>query len=73
MTEGTPVAEFALAELIDKIVAASLALQPLCNDSSKLPIEAQQVVKEVCAILQSAKADIVERLDPLASKRPISA
>jgi hypothetical protein len=62
-------AEQTLAELTDKIAAASLALQPLCNDSSDLPNEAQRIVRDVCAILHSAKVDLINLLDPFPSQQ----
>jgi hypothetical protein len=53
-------AEAKLAELTDKVVAASLALRPLCHDPTGLPREAGQVVREVCENLSSISEGLVD-------------
>jgi hypothetical protein len=64
-TDGLPLpAEKRLAELTDKIVAVSLALQPLCNDSTRLSRESRQTVRESCELLRSVSEELVALLRP---------
>lgn len=65
-TDGLPPpAEKRLAELTDKIVAVSLALQPLCNDSTRLARESRRTVREACELLRSVSEDLVALLRPV--------
>jgi hypothetical protein len=60
-----PPAEKRLVELTDKIVAISLALQPLCNDSTQLSRESRRTVRESCELLRSVSEELVALLRPL--------
>jgi hypothetical protein len=65
MGSATPrSADQTLAELTDKVAAISLALRPLCHDSSALPREDRRIVRESCEILRSVSAALVELLRP---------
>ncbi len=65
-TDGLPPpAEKRLAELTDKIVAVSLALQPLGNDSTRLSRESRRTVREACELLRSVSEELVALLRPV--------